>query len=291
MYRSGNSLYTLDFIHFWKPFVRIFQLLGITHYGIFRPELNTQRLKLNLFRLFFIVNVAIQITCVGLYAVAWTRQLQSLDKFSISPIYLFFNIITRCSQLLISAVVPFETVFKRHTEQKLFNTFLRIDELFKDKLKHVIDYRVYCRRQMLTTWLYFIVMTTTMLFSFVTVDPFYRPRTLMGFIFFFYILVSWHIRIFQVAFYINMLKELLLELKTVARRQQHRIKYNSARWKDIQYCRQIYSDIWFLRTLIDDCFGYSMILFVADSAVQIMNSAYWLYLTFETFNSNSLHIR
>lgn len=44
----------------------------------------------------------------------------------------------------------------------------------------------------------------------------------------------------------------LREVKLLMRRQQQRVKYSPVRWKDIQYARKIYFNIWQLKKLIGD---------------------------------------
>lgn len=290
MPRTKNTPHEVDFFNFWKPFVRIFQTLCISHYRVFRPELVNQRLKLNLLRFLFFVYVLGQTTTINFFLAALSRQTRKLGQYNASPTFIFVNVVTRCSQFASFAVIPYETFFKRHTEQELFETLQHVDDIFKRKLNHVIDYRVHRRRQLTTTWLYFLIITTTMTSSFLLNIPLHSFSA-TGFSYFAYMLFLWRIRIFQIAFYINAVIELMEELKTVMRRQQQRIKCNPVHWKDIQFARKIYSNIWLLQRLIGNCFGYSMALFVIDSSVQMINSAYWIFLNVVVIKSNHLYTR
>lgn len=284
MHRPKNSHHEMDFFHFWIPFVRIYQFHCNSHYGIFRPKLKNHRIKLFAHRFFSVSFGLLQL--LGAYSyfnVAITTTLMRIEKYNVSPIFLGVNAARRA--------IPFEILLKRHTEQKLFDTLQCIDEIFANKLKHSVDYRVHYRRQMVKTWLFFIVLSVVIVFSFFINIPVHDSGTYFGFVKFLFMLILWRMRIFQCAFFINLLSDLLGELKIVMRRQQQRVKYNPIRWKDIQYCRRIYSKMLLLKTLIGDCFGYSLILFVADSAVKMINWAYWFYLNIESIKSNNLHIR
>lgn len=293
MHRPKNSPHELDFLHFWKPFVRTFQFLCISYYGIFRPELKNQRFKLFCHRLFFILIGVLQLAATYIYfEKALTMKMHAMNKYNVSRIFLYVNVGTRISQFLSQIVIPLETFLKRHAEHELFETFRRIDDIFKNNLKYSIDYRAYRRRQLTQTCLYYIIMISLMVgSSFISGPASSSSINVVHSLLFLYLLAFWRIRIFQVALYINALNDLLADLKFVMRRQQQRVKYNAAGWKDIQYSRRIYSEFSMVRTLIGDCFGYSLILCVVDSSVKVINSVYWFYVNFETIQSNNLHIR
>lgn len=289
---TGEMKPELDFLHFWKPFVRTFQLLCISHYGIFRPELKKQRFKLFLYRFFFVLNVVLQVAATYFYfEKGLTLKLHAMNKYNVSKIFLYVNVGTRFSQFASQLVVPLETFFKRHVEHELFEAFRRIDDIFKNDLKYPIDYRGHRRRQLTHTWLYYIIVITLMVGSYFISAPVPASVTVIHSLLYFYLLAFWRIRIFQVALYINMLNALLGELTVVMRRQQQRVKYNPHGWKDIQYTRRMYSEFTLVKTLIGDCFGYSLILCVVDSSVKIINSAYWYYVNFETIKSDNMHLR
>lgn len=281
MSRPGNTRRELDFIHFWKPYVRFFQFLCISHHGIFRPDLKDQRIKLISLRIFSIVNVSIQIVVSAYFFVCMgtERKLRVVDKFNVSPLFIYVNVGTRFCQLLSFLVIPVEMFFHSHVEHKIFETLQSIDDIFQ-KMNFSIDYGIHRRQQMRKTWLLFTVITIAMIFAYVVNFAIDTLLDLFGILLYSYIFIVWRMRVFQILFFINAVFDLLgePELKVVMRRQQHRLKYNSAHWKDIQYARKIYSKIWFLKTLISDCFGYSMVLIIVDSAVKIINTGYWFYM-------------
>lgn len=173
MHRSNNAQKDLDFFHFWKPIVRTFQFFCILHYDIFRPELNIQRLRLNLHRLFFILIVSIQIMSCGynLFLLRMKIQTETMEKYNVSPIFTYVNVGTKFILILSFMMIPFENYFKRHSQRKLIEMLQCIDGIFEMKLKHVIDYRAQRRRQLLKTCLYFLVVTFTVFVSFLVSFP------------------------------------------------------------------------------------------------------------------------
>lgn len=292
MFRSKNSPQELDFLQFWKPFVRTFQCLCITHYRVFRPELNNNRHKLYLHRIFFIGMVLAQLSSsYYFFKLGLAMRMQTMRKYNFSTVFVYVNVTSRCSQFFSFIVIPFETFFKRDREHKLFETLRYIDDIFKKKSNYAIDYRTIRCRQMKTTWLYFTIITAIIVSSFFVGLPIDKSEYIIDLLLFLYMVVVWCIRVFQIAFFINILCDYLDGLRILMRRQQHRIKYNPAKWKDIQYCRQIYSNIWLCVKLVGNCFGYSIVLCVVDSGVKIIISGYWVYLNVVSWKVHIMHIR
>lgn len=291
MYRSKTTSSELDFFHFWQPFVRSFQLLGISHYAILRPDLSSQRVKLNFLRIFFAIVTFTQLTGFNYFLVAFSRHMQVLKRLDVSVIFILVATAIRFCQFFAFVMIPFETFFRRRAEMELFETLRRIDQVFRNSLKSNIDYRAHRRQQMRKICLFFLGMISITGFSFALGDPFHMPSSLLGRLYLVYILFLLRIRVFQFAFYINVLNNLLADLKMVMRRQQLRTKYNPTLWKDIRFARKIYTNIWLLKSLIGKCFGFSMILFMADSGVQLINSAYWFYLNNTAIHSVQLDFR
>lgn len=281
----------LDFVHFWNPFVRFFQFVCISHYGILRPESKNCRIKLTLHRIFFTLNVLIQLFSAYLFFQFGIKmRMRTMARYNGSPVFMYVSVATKLVEIMFFSVIPFETFHNRHIEQMFFETLRNIDDIFR-KLQHSIDYGMHRRRQIRKTWLFPLGIIMFIAADLPVNISVTKPDTFAAIIVVLYIFVVTRLRVFQIAFYSNALGDLLEELKILLRRQQHRIKYNSAQWTNIQSVRKIYSEIWFLKTLIGDCFGYSMILFVVDSAVKIINCAYWTYLNLEASKSEVLEIR
>lgn len=225
--------------------------------------------------------------CLACYLlnIAVNTRMGIVEKYNVSPIFLGINMATRISQSLLVFVVPMETIMKRNTEQKIIDAFKRIDEIFRINLTYNIDYRTHWRRQIVKTWLCYIVTTIVFVSNFFVPTTIYEPG---NFAFSCTFIVS-RLRVYQFAFYVNAVRDNLDELKQLMRIQHQRVKYNSTRWKDIQYIRKIYSKIWLLKTLIGERFGYSIILLVIDLMIKMMTSVYWTYMNFNSIQSISLH--
>lgn len=296
MNRLNYSPTELDLFHFWRPSVRVFQFLGISHYAILRPELSNQRNKLNLFRLFLLLTIAIQaaISVYYLLKVNLSVKTSTLEEYNVSPIFVYVNDGTKFIFISSFMLIPLEMLYNRRAECTIFETLHRIDDIFKNDLKHPIDYGVHRRRKMRQIWLYSAGMGIAVYSATAINYSAHSMTTLKAHIsvlLFVYIFIVSRMRVFQIVLLISELIDLLNDLKTSMRRQQQRIKCNPARWREIQYSRKIYSNIWLLRTLIGECFGCSLITFVIDSAVKIISSAYWFYLNTSSTKSNALNIR
>lgn len=279
----------MDFLHFWIPFVRTFQFLGISHYIILRPELKNHRIKLILHQTYFFAIILIQFVGIAIYLkiVLETRVKTLQEKYNMSPLFVGVNIATRFSQFLCVAVIPFETFFKRHIEQKLVETFQRIDEICRSQINRPIDYYALRRRQLVKTWLLYIVTSLVFFSSLFLKVPVYDA----GMYVFYGAFLASLLRVFQFAFHINVLIGLLGELKLLMRHQQQRSRMDPAQWMEIKYARKMYSNLWLAKTLIGDCYGFSMILFIVDRMVKQISSAYWFYVNIESIKSNSMHMR
>lgn len=291
-HRSATPLSEMGFSHFARPFVLIFQLFGLSHYGLSRPDVTNHRLKLNLLRTYLIVHVVFHATIVYYSsAVGVTIRLHGMEDYHISTFCVIVNVWSRCSEILSFLLIPIETYFKRKSEQQIFETIECIDALLQQKMKYDVDNRMRCRRQLVRTWLWFVVsvaILTTSLSISVPLDMSNRSYGISVMLFTLFIL---RLRIFQTAFFINAVIGLLDDLKMAMQRQQQRFKYNIAGWRDIQYARKIYSKIWLLRILISECYGVSMIFFVTDSSAKLVTSAYWIFLNSQSVQSTVLDIR
>lgn len=285
-----NCSRELDFFHFWKPLVRFFQFLCMLHYGIFRPELKNHRIKLTLHRIFLAISVSIQvISAYYLFLLEMEQRIRMVNRYNVSPVFMYVNVIISFSQLISFLLIPIETFCKRNTEQKLFETLQSIDDIFQ-KLNHSVVYRKHRYRQFRSTWLLFAGLTALMTINIYINDSIESLFDIWILLLYAYVFVVWRMRTFQIAFFINALRDLLGELKIVMRRHQHRLKYNSAQWNEIQYAQKIYSKIWLLKTMIGECFGYSMILFVTDSAVKMIVAGYWFYLRLGTTKAANIFL-
>lgn len=90
-------------------------------------------------------------------------------------------------------------------------------------------------------------------------------------------------RLIQQKFYVDMLHGLLLTLyerlnQTVA---NNRISRDSEVLVNVEENRCFYSKITDLKKLVNDCFGYSLIMILVVYFVDIITNLYWVYLSIE----------
>lgn len=293
MFRSNNIDVTaveLNFIQFWTPFVRIFQCCGASHFGIFRPPLHTQRIKCDWLCMIFFGQIIFTVACVYFHSqMEMAISIYSIE--STSSIFAYVNYISYYSYFASNFLFPFETFAMRHTERRIYDTLHNIDAIFRH-FNHVVDYRTHRRRQIVNILLCFVGPMALTFYGLCIAFPLKLTHSsVAGISIFVYLNVVWRTRLAQIAMHINALCDLLGELKVLMQRHKHAIKYNSAAWRNIQSDRRIYTHIWQLKTLIGDCFGFSLILFVIGSALKVVTCSYWLFLNVELLRLRNLYTR
>lgn len=278
----------MKFVRFVRPFSRSFEFFCVSYCAIYR----SMNHRANLHRFYFGLCSVLLIMCAIHQFDVSQFKLQSMRLYD-SPIFLYVGIGTRALQFLSCIAIPIETILQRHTEQKIFATIAAIDNTFRTKCNHIIDYRPHRHDQLRSASLFlFNVMLALFMSSMFNILAVREP-SFLAFFEFSYTFAMMRIRLFQIAFFINVVIGLLHELKIMMRRQQQRIRYNANAWKEIQFSRQIYSQIWCLSALIGDCFGWSMLLFVGDTAIKLLSTIHWIYLYDESLQMQSelLHVR
>lgn len=294
MARSNNSTATaieLDFFLFWTPFVRTFQFFGASHHSIFCRELRTQRRKCNLLRLAFCAQILFTFTCIYFHF----RMGPAISIYTIestSSIFAYVNNVSYYCYSIPNLFFPIETFAMRRTEQRIYDTMRNIDAIFQHKLNYVIDYRMHRRRQIMKILLCFVGPTALTVYGlFVSFPLKMQQFSISSTLIFVYLNVVWRIRLAQIAMHMHALSDLLGELSGLMQRRQHKLEYTSADWRRIRFDRHIYTSIWQLRMLIGECFGMSMILFVAGSVLKVITCSYWFFLNVQSLGLLNLYIR
>lgn len=101
----------------------------------------------------------------------------------------------------------------------------------------------------------------------------------------------------QISFHINALSHILLDLQVLLKRQQKNYRPNSSAAtilnssENIRYLRDIYSNVWLLRNLISNCFGWSFIALLMEFSFDLINSSYWAYMNIKIYESSNMIIR
>lgn len=291
---SNNNSHKADgFEYFWKPFVRIFQVLCISHYSIYRPDLKRNSLKSFALLTYFIIFASIH---VGIIIQALKRSLRmELDRngrYSESPLMYYVSWLSIFGDILAHLTSNLEALFKGKQEAKIYQRIKEIDEIFYTKLNHTINYNQLRKKNVQQTFGIFILATvlsiSSTLFS-LPVDRNYFVRPILV-----YAILVIRGRGCQIALVLHTLCHILTDFEILLKQQQLNCSRNSDglhSMEKIQYYRKIYSKIWLIKSLMSDCFGWSFITFLVQFTFDLIDSSYWAYINLTLYESNFMTIR
>lgn len=280
---------------FWRPFVRVFQVVCVCHFSIYRPVLRGNFIK--------------SLPFVGYFAVFATAHLTLIftvtSKESVEPnkksnehretiLMYYINALSIVSNHAIHITILIENLFHGKREQEICDRFQGINDIFAEKFDYNIDYKMRRAKYLRQTILGF-----GCLFTFVAVSTFtplpemYDDKFFMPPILILSVIVS-NFRWCQIALFLNLVADTLDDLQTVIKQQQinqpTEIELNDAREKIIYY-RQIYSNVWLITTLLSECFGWTLIVYLAKVVLEFINGAYWAYINLGLHQSTGLNVR
>lgn len=218
------------------------------------------------------------------------------DRYKESPLMYYVNCMSTLGNIVSHLTTHFETLVKGKHESEIYRKLEEIDEIFATKLKNPLDYKQLQKkyiRQTIGVFILctFISITSTLITIPIDKDNFVRPTLIFA------ILII-RGRGCQIALVLNVLCDILLDLKILLKRQQLNYRRNCSELlngfypaENIRYYRKIYSSIWLIKTLISDCFGWSLITFLVQFTIDLINSSYWVYINLTVFESKSMSTR
>lgn len=305
MFSTKANKISSEFESFWKPFVRIFQVLSVSHYSIFRPNLQSSFLRSLPFLAYFICFSAIIISSVvltsgrALLPKKNDTEIRS-SKHGKSLIMYYVNSLSIIGSIVVHLAIHVEALFCRKQEEKIFKKLKLIGDIFVTKLNHMTGYRKrsakYIRQNMGVSVFSVILAAVSSFISLSHVDKsvrvhFMRPIHIIPV---FVIRSRWC----YVSMFLSAIADTLEDLQYELKKQQLRsFKETSVRpminctTEKMRYFREIYSNSCQVVTLIDDCFGWTLITFLIGFAFDSINASYWLYMNLHVYGSNSLNIR
>lgn len=193
-------------------------------------------------------------------------------------------------------VAHVEPLFTRKDENEIYQKFYDINEIFATKLNYVTDFSIIRKKFIWHTMIFFICSANVAFaYSIISLptNEFDRIVFLVN-----RILACGIIRTrrCQLSFHINALSNILLDLEILLKRQQKNYRPNSTDLiptssENIRYLRDIYSNVWVLRNLISNCFGWSFIAFLVEYSLDLINSTYWTYMNIKVYESPNMVIR
>lgn len=191
-----------------------------------------------------------------------------------------------------------ETLLNEKRENKIHQKLKKINDIFATKLNHVIDYRARRVRYVKKTVMVFVFAWLLSAGSSLIKVPisnhdkyFNQPILIL-------VVSIIRSRGCHVAFFLNTLADILNDLQILLKQQQIKSRQRpndlvgmNYKRENIQYLREIYSNVWLIKTMISDCFGWSLITFLIEFSIEVINSSYWFYINLNAYGSNSLNIR
>lgn len=275
MYPSRKAYDPLAFDSFWKPFIRVFQAFGLSHYSILHSQAHVGRL------IYFLLLS----TCHILLNAYTLKHIHILDKrqYRSSVLMYYVSCLSIIGHFIVHTVAHLEALFSKKQQQEIYQQLREIDSIFVTKLNYVTDFQAYRKKYICHTGGFFaIAAALPFLCSF-----FSLPNDNSIFVFllsrFVIVLIS-RVRRCQIAFHINAVTNILMDLTRLLERQQKSsiIETSSKSGENIKYLREIYTNTWSIAMLISCCFGWSCITFLIEFSIDLINSCYWLYINIKT---------
>lgn len=289
-----------EFNGFWQPFTRVFQALCISHYSIFRPNLRYNRMKSFSFLGYFLVFSAFHISIVVLTT---SKGLQNMPehvelKHKESQLMYYVNSLTVIGSSITHIITHLETLFNGKYEEEIYEKFKIISNIFATKLNHMTDFKARRFNYIQQTIGIFIFATfLAAASSFTPLPELYYEKYFMQPNLIFAILII-RARWCYISLFLNTISDTLNDLQILLKQQQIKsCQYSSDQpehkfeREKIRYFREIYSNVWFIITLMSNCFGWSLISFLVEFTFEVISASYWLYINVNYYEYTYLNIR
>lgn len=285
MYPSPTPYNPRSFKLFWKPFVRGFQILCVSHYSTFHANVHISRVIY--FYIFSTLHIALRTytLCGGL----WIDKKKS-DKND-SPLMLYVSFMGIFGNYVAEFCAHLEPLTMQKHEKEIYQLLNKIDNIFAVKLNYVTNFDVLRRKYIWHTMMFFIA-SVVVSFSYAL---FSLPAgNFEKFLFLSSRAVTLTViraRRCLLAFHINTLSNILFDLQILLKRQQQNSRSNSSDSSsngNIRHIRDIYSNVWLIRNRLSSCFGWSFIAFLIEFSLDLINSSYWAYVNIFQLKNNNL---
>lgn len=289
MYPSRKVYNPQAFVSFWKPFIRIFQVCCVSHYSLFHSSEHIGRL------IYYIIFSSLHILSM-IYTLynGLLIQMKPDNKYKESTLMFYVNSISVSGNFLTHVVAHFEPLFTKKYEEDIYHKLNEINEIFALKLNYVTNFDVIRHKFISRTVLFFtITACVSMGYSFYSLPA--DHHSMNTFLFLMnraFGVVVIRARRCQLAFLVNMLSNILVDLQILLKRQQKNYRPNSINSgatssENLRYLRDIYSSVWLLKNLISSCYGWSFISFLLEFSFDLINSSYWAYINIKIYDSSN----
>lgn len=293
MYPSQKPYNPRAFKSFWEPFIRFSQVFCVSHYSTFHSTEKIGRLIYHIIFSIFHIFIMTYTLTHGLH-----MELKPSNRYKQSSLMFYVNFVRISGNFVTHAVAHLEPLFSRKYEEEIYNKLNEINEIFALKLNYVTNFDAIRKKYIRCTCAFFIfgaivsfgysLYSMPMDGEIMNTGLFLLNRILA--------VVIIRARRCQVAFHVNFLSNILVDLQILLKRQQLNYRPNSTgssttSSENIRYLRDIYSNVWLLKNLISSCFGWSFITFLLEFSFDLINSSYWAYINIKFVRSTNMIIR
>lgn len=266
-----------SFQTFWSPFIRFFQFLCISHYKLLRSDFNKNIFKRFIFPIHFIF---FSIFRIGIFwyiiLEGFQVRVESETKHNDGRVMFYLDRISIFVYFLTNAIGHVETFIKGNSEMELFKKIEEIHSVHTSKLKYSVNYNEIQRRCLFDAVNTFAVSASIAIINLITLTS--SDHIYMKFYFVLAIIISYG-RICQIAIVLHFMCACVNHLQTHLKLHQLDPGNQSLfhRLKEIKHFRDIYSTIWLIKNLISDCYGWSLIVFLVQFILDMINFSYRTY--------------
>lgn len=287
------------FQNFWQPFIRVFQVLCISHYSVFRHNDSKSKIFLAYFVVLALCNSVILV--VSINGGSSNREdfvfVDGETKFKGSHLMYCINALSIFGSLAIHSTISLEVIFVGKQENEICDKLKLIDDIFSTKLNHMMNYKVIRIRYIKIVGIFVFAIILALLCAFSPLPEMYNDKFFMTPLMLIGVIIS-RARWCQIALYLNIIADNLDELQHLLKRQQiqsyqqmneeTRGTFDPER---LRYIREIYSNMWFIVSLMSDCFGWTLLTFLVKITLESINGSYWIYINWNMYGSIALYTR
>lgn len=299
MHCSRNILVSNEVAMFWKPFIYIFQLLCVSHFSVYRVKCQNNLKQYLLFLMYFLTFSTIHISLLAFDLKKGLHEGHNhphLTKHRGSPLMFYVNCLSIFGRFAAHITAHLETLLNGKREVEIHRKLKKINNILKTKLSHQIDFKVKRSKNARRTVSVFVFATLlTIASSLVTVPSSNHDKYFSQAIFIFAAIIV-RSRACHIALFLDFIADILNDLQMLMKQQQTKSRRTSTdrlyfKRHHIRYLREIYSNVWLVKTILSDCFGWSLITLLIEFAIELINSSYWLFINLNSFGSSNLNIR
>lgn len=289
-----------EFEHFWRPFIRVFQVFCVSNYSISPLHIRNRFLKF-IPLAYFMLFSSLHILPV-LFAI--TKGLQSNEqhglKYKENTLVYYVNFLSVVSTVVTHMTVHLEPLFAFEGEEELYEKFKKIDTVLVSKLGFVTNYKtrrtIYIRKTVGT-----IIMSVVLIVASTVSDTSDSNSDIKARLFNPVLIITIVItrsRWCYTALYLNMLADTLKDLHILLKQHQlqsfkkskNHLEKSKTREK-IRFLREIYTKTSRVATLVGEAFGWSLIALLIEVTFKAINACYWLYINQRFYGSYRLSFR